>query len=198
MAEVITDGTGTGYDAKVDNTNRLHTHAVTENKVEYASSRGDSYNINSGTMELTTANESSVLYFKNNGNYESHIASIGFLLGNSTGGSGDFNIAIVKNCSLGTLVSDAIDVAINQNKNVGSSQQLTIDAYKGGEGKTLEDGTDLYYSLVAGSGRPYVISTGTVVIPKGGSIGVKVTPQTGNTSMNLQVFLSVTEYKIDS
>ena len=73
-----------------------------------------------------------------------------------------------------------------------------MQAYKGGEGKTLTDGIDTYYSLIAGSARPYIIATGTIVIPKGGSIGVKMTPQASNTAMNVQVFLSVTEYKIDN
>ena len=30
MAETIIDGTGSGYEVKVDSTNRLHVHSVTE------------------------------------------------------------------------------------------------------------------------------------------------------------------------
>lgn len=197
MAEQILDGTGTGKKAKVDTTNRLHTHAVSESLIEYASSQGDSYNINTGTMSLTTDTESALIYVKNNNDAELHIASIGYLMGNSTGGTGDISITVLRNPTLGTVVSDAIGVDINQNKNVGSSKELNIDAYKGGEGKTITDGTPFYYSLIAGSARGYVIATGTIVIPKGGSIGVKLTPQTSNTSMDMQVFMSVTEYKID-
>ena len=196
MAETIIDGTGKGFEAKVDSNNKLSVYSVSENKVEFAASNGDSYNINTGTLVLTSAIESSLLYLKNNGDSDLHIASIGFLLGNSTGGAGDLNVTVVKNCTLGTVVTDEVVVDINQNKNTGSSQELVADIYKGGEGKTITNGTDLYYSLVAGAGRPYVISTGTVAIPKGSSIGIKLTPQTGNTSMSLQVFLSVTEYKI--
>lgn len=198
MAETIIDGTGKGFEVKVDNTNRLHTHSVSETIVEYSASQGDSYNINTGLLNLTSGSQSAVLYLKNNGNDDIHIASFGFLMGNSTGGSGDVLITIVKNCTAGTVISDAVNVDINTNKNVGSSKELTVDAYKGGEGKTILDGTDLYYSLVAGSARPYVINTGTVVVPKGGSIGIKITPQSGNTSMNIQVFISLTEYKIDA
>jgi hypothetical protein len=198
MAESIIDGTGSGIEAKVDKTNRLHVHSVSEGLVEFAASNGDSYNINTGTIALTSANESSLLYFKNNGEFEVHISAIGFLMGNSTGGVGDVNITVVKNASLGTVISDAVNVAINENKNTGSSQSLVLDVYKGGEGKTITNGVDTYYSLIAGSARPYVITTGTIVIPKGGSIGVKMTPQTSNSAMNVQVFMSLTEYKIDS
>jgi len=196
MAETIIDGTGKGFEVKVDSNNKLAVYSVSENKVEFAASNGDSYNINTGTLVLTSAIESSLLYLKNNGDFDLHLASIGFLIGNSTGGAGDLNVTVVKNCTLGTVVTDEVVVDINQNKNTGSSQELVADIYKGGEGKTITNGTDLYYSLVAGAGRPYVISTGTVAIPKGSSIGIKLTPQAGNTSMSLQVFLSVTEYKI--
>jgi hypothetical protein len=197
MSEQIIDGTGTGKKAKVDSQNRLHTHSVTEGLVEHASSNGNSYNINTGTITLTSANESGLLYLKNNSDSDIHIASIGYLMGNSTGGTGDINITVLRNPSLGTVVSDEVLVSINENKNVGSSKELTADIYKGGEGKTITDGTPLYYSLVAGSARGYVIATGTIVVPKGGAIGVQLTPQTGNTSMGVQVFMSVTEYKID-
>ena len=198
MAEQIIDGTGTGRKAKVDAANRLHTHSVTENLIEYAASQGDSYNINTGTIALTSANESSLLYLKNNSDYEIHIASIGYLMGNSTSGTGDVLTEVLRNPTLGTVVSDAVNASIIQNKNVGNSKELTADIFKGGEGKTFTDGTPFYYSLLAGSARGYVIATGTVVIPKGGSIGIKLTPQTSNSAMNVQVFMSVTEYKLDN
>ncbi len=61
MAEEIKDGTGTGKKVKVDAQNRLHTHSVTEGLVEHASSNGNSYNINTGTMTLTTGKESGLI-----------------------------------------------------------------------------------------------------------------------------------------
>ena len=110
MAETIIDGTGSGYEVKVDSTNRLHVHSVTEGLVEFAASNGDSYNINTGSIVLTSANESSLLFFKNNGDFEVHISTIGFLMGNSTGGTGDVNITVTKNSTLGTVITDAVDV----------------------------------------------------------------------------------------
>ena len=197
MAEQILDGTGSGRKAKVDSGNRLHTHSVTETIAENASENGEAFNVNTGTINLTTANESGVLYFKNNGDKPIHIISIGYLLGNSTGGSGDVTLKVTKNSTAGTVISDAVPVPILENKNVGSSNVLDVNAYKGAEGKTITDGDDFYYSLLAGAARPYVIATGTLVVPKGGSIGVLVTPQSGNTSMNVQIFLSIIEYTLD-
>jgi hypothetical protein len=197
MSEQIIDGTGTGKKVRVDNANRLHTHSVNETLIEYAASQGDSYNINTGTINLTSATESALLYFKNNGNNDVHIASVGYLIGNSTGGTGDLQTKVIKNPTTGTIISGAVNVGINSNKNAGSSKVMDIDAFKGAEGNTFTDGTDFYYSLLSGAAKTYVIATGTVVLPKGSSIGVSVTPQASNTSMDVQIFMSVTEYKLD-
>lgn len=197
MGEVILDGSGKGYEAKVDKSLRLHTHSVSETVGESASEAGDSYNINTGSINLTTTNESAILYFKNNGDFNLRITTIGFLIGNSTGGSGDFNLRVDKGSFGGTIITNAVDVAINQNKNVSSSNILTAEAFLGVEGDTGIGGTMLYNSLLAGSGRIYSIATGDVTLPKGGSITVFATPQAGNTSTNIQVFLAVTDYKLN-
>lgn len=196
MAEEIIDGTGSGKRAQVDKSNRLHVHSVGETIAENASQNGDSYNINTGLITMTDATDSSLLYFKNQGENDLQISAVGYLLGGSTGGSGNIFATIVKNPTGGTIVSDAIDVAINQNKNAGSSNMLNVLAYKGGTGKTSTGGQDFYYSLIPSAGRTYVVATGNIVLPTGSSIAVKVQPQTGNTSMDVQIFLAVTEYKL--
>lgn len=194
MAEQIEDGTGKGYRAKVDSENRLNVYSVSESILERAAEEGKSFNINTGTINLTSANKSAILYLKNNGDEEIVISSIGFLLGNSTGGSGDLIPEVIKNPTSGTIVSGATNVDINVNKNFGSSITLEVDAFKGAEASTITDGVVVYNSLLSGSARTYVISTGSIVLPKGSSIGVNLTPQTGNTSMNVQVFLSLIMY----
>ena len=196
MAEEIIDGTGSGKRAKVDNNNRLFVHSISETISENASQGGDAYNINTGTVTLTNDTETPVLYFKNIGDNDIQVSAIGYLLGNSTGGTGNVNLRVLKNPTGGTIISDAIDVAIKENKNAGSSNQIDANAYVGATGKTITGGTDFYISLLAGAARPYVIATGNVVLPTGASIAVQVTPQSGNTSMDLQVFLSVTEYTL--
>lgn len=197
MAEQILDGSGTGKRARVGSKNKLHTFSVSETIGEHASVNGDSYNINTGNLTLTSGNESGLLFFENSGDNDIHIISIGYLMGASTGGSGDILATVLRNPMSGTVVSDAINVDININKNASSSKNLSVKAYKGGEGKTFTDGEDFYYSLIPSAGRGYVISTGSIVLRKGASIGIKFTPQTGNTSMDMQVFLSVIEYTLD-
>ena len=197
MAEIIADGTGKGYQAQVDEKNRLRTLSVGRTIAEDAAKSGDSYNINTGTITLTSANQSGVLYIKNNGDNDVIIAQVGYLFGNSTGGSGDLNAKLVFNPTGGDVISNATNVDININKNAGSSKSLSVDAYKGAEGGTLTGGDDAYLSLLPGDGRSYVINTGSIHLPKGSSLGVLLTPQSGNTSVGVQVFLAIIEDTIN-
>lgn len=197
MAETIIDGTGNGKKVRVDSRNRLHTHSVSETVGESASGNGDTYNINTGTISLTTANESALLYLKNNGDFPLRITTIGFLIGNSTAGTGDLNLSVDKNSIAGTIISGASVVDINQNKNVTSSKSLTVDVFKGAEGNTATGGAETFKTLLSDSAVTYTIMTGDITIPKGGSITVFATPQASNTSMGIQVFLAVTDYKLD-
>ena len=187
----ITDGSGSGYGAKVDNHFRLYTDAVTQSTVEQAAQNGDSFNVNTGTISLTSDDERALIYLKNNGDEDIVIATIGYLLGNATGGSGDLLATVLRNPTAGTIVSGATAVDIIANKNFGSSATLEADAYKGSSSTTLTDGTVAYYSLLSAAGRSYAISTGDVVIPKGSSIGINFTPATGTTALNVQVFFSL-------
>lgn len=186
-----------GDKAVVTSEGLLRTYSVSESIVENAAENGNSFNINTGTINLTgNATKSAVLYLKNNGSLDLHIATVGYLLGNSTSGTGDLTLEAVRNPTGGTIVSGATNVDINVNKNAGSSDTLTVDAFKGAEGLTLTGGETWYTSLLAGAARPYAIATGTLVITPGSSIGVNITTQASNTSMNAQVFLSLIKYTI--
>jgi len=187
----IIDSTGTKTGAKVDVGNRLFTNALTVEEQSEAAGNGESFNINTGDITLTSATESSVLYLKNNETRDLIISNIIYLFGASTGGSGDIVVTVVKNPTAGTVISDETAVDINSNKNFGSSITLAADVYKGAEAKTLTGGTDAFSSRIQDGKFPYVIGTGDVVLPKGSSIGFQVTPQTGNTSMILQIALAV-------
>ena len=196
MAEEI-QGTGkTGAQVNrvgVTNEKRIMTDALVESLLEHAASEGRSFNINTGTISLTTATKSAVLYLKNNGDNDLLIKSIGYLIGNSTNGVGDLIPEVIINPSEGTIVSDETPVDININKNFGSSKTLAVDAYKGGEGKTITDGGLAYGSLLSSDAVRYIIATGLIILPKGASIGINITPQASNTAMDLQVFMSVVE-----
>ena len=138
MSNMIQDGTGTGNMARVSD-NELHTRAVIETEEHDANEDGRAYNINTGIVNLTSGDASSVLYVKNNNDSQDLvIAAIAVGIDHSTGGSSTemCRVTIIRNPTSGTIVDDATDVAIKSNRNYGSSNTLTVDAYKGAEGKT--------------------------------------------------------------
>jgi hypothetical protein len=186
---VIIDGTGTGNQAKVDSEKRLRVFAVTQSGTIHNNLEENSYNLNTGLITLTSANESAVMYFKNNENNPYVITAVAVGLGPSTGGvatSIPF-ITVTRNPTGGTVVDDESAVSINSNRNFGSTNTLTADVYKGAEGKTLTGDVEHLLFYQATSGRLY--ATIDEVLPKGTSIGVKVTPPTSNTSMTCYVAL---------
>jgi hypothetical protein len=188
MSEIIRDGTGTGYVAKVDGNNRIHTEAVTIEAQEWHAIRGEGYNITSDTVNLTSANDSAVLYVKSNETLDLLISGLFYQLGASTGGSGEAVIDVDLNPTAGTIISDAT-AATSTNRNAGSTKTLVADVYKGGEGKTATGGTLLFSSYASGVSRVALSPVGGVVLPKGTSLAVRITPPASNTSLNVQVAL---------
>jgi hypothetical protein len=188
----IEDGTGQGYLAKVDSLNRIRTFSIIEPDVDAASELGNSYNFNTGIINLTSANKSAVFYVKNNGDNQLVVPTLFYLLGNSTGGSGDVLITVLRNPTAGTIISGASDMEMNGvNRNFGSSKGLTVDAYKGQEGSTFTDGDKVIESIFNQTPTRAAISVGAIVLPKGSSIGIDITPAAGNTSLDVEFAAAV-------
>jgi hypothetical protein len=183
----LENGGGSGYRAKVNKNNQLYVNSVSKAEERQATRDGRSYNINTGSIELTSANESAVLFLKNNEDQNLHITSIIAILGQSTGGSAtdDVIVEVLRNPTAGTVVSDATAVDVNSNRNFGSSNTLTADVYKGAETKTLTDGNQHILSLIAPGTR--VSFNIDEVLTKGSSIGVTLNPPASNTSMDVMV-----------
>lgn len=190
MTDTIKDGTGTGNRAKVDGGNRLHTFATTETGGTEAAIDGDLYNINTGTISLTSASESALLYMKNTDSASWIINRVFYNAGSSTGGAGDFLAEVVANPTSGTLVTAGTDFA-PYNLNFGSSKNLTSICKKGAEGSTITDGEVRVGTIIPTSGTRVLISFDSIILEPGSSIAVTITPQVGNTSMNIQVGLNI-------
>jgi hypothetical protein len=184
--EQIQDGTGKGYTAKVNSDNQLEVTSVSTQAEESASGKGFSYNINTGIITLTNATKTPVLYIKNNEGYDLVIGTLIYQTGASTGGSGNILVDVFRNPTLGTIVSNASAVEMNINRNFGSSRALAVNAYKGATGNTMTDGTKAFESILATATQRIAVSTGAIIIPKGSSIGINITPPTGNTSMAVE------------
>ena len=179
----IIQDSSTGKTARVNLDNTLAVHSISLTEAEHASDLGDSYNINSGLITLTSAGESGIIYFKNNEDRNIHIDSIIIILGNTTGGAttDSTRVRIYANPTTGTLISTALAADIVQNRNLGATSALAADTYKGAEGNTITDGDNLLESLLSPGNR---VAFGLdLTLPKGKSIGVSLEPNDSNTSM---------------
>ena len=153
--EIKNGGAGPDIGAHVDQNNQMHVKAIDQTVIQDATSKGNSYNINTGTIGLTNSTASSVLYFKNDEdpvNGESTIVIDAIAIGIGDGGTKDEKsiITIVRNPTAGTTVSNANNVDMNQNRNFGSTNTLssTTLAYKGAQGETLTDGDDFACNFI--------------------------------------------------
>lgn len=185
--ESIVDGTGSSYEAKVDSDNRLAVSAVQRDLSSEAARLGRNYNVNTGAITLTSANQSAVAYIKNNDDLDYIITEILVILGASTGGTGDLTVEIVANPTTGTIVSGATNMDIIANRNFGSTRPFNGLAYKGAEGNTITNGTDFSSTTRSSAGQVITFDADVIELPKGSSIGVNVTPQASNTSMAVRV-----------
>ena len=186
MTIILKDGTGTGNTAKVDVKNRIRAFSTVETGGTEAAFSGDLYNVNTGTIVLTSATESALVYMSNTDDVPWIFNRVFYNAGPSTGGAGDFRADVIANPTAGTLIS-AGTALTPHNLNFSSSKGLTATTLKGAEGSTITDGTVRVSTIIPASGTRVLIAFDSIILEPGSSIAVAITPQTGNTSMNIQV-----------
>ena len=190
LVYIIKDGSGTGNTAMVDDKNRLRTMATIETGGTDAALVGDLFNINTETINLTSSGASSLLYIKNTNLVPWIVDRVFYNAGESTGGTGDFLAEVIANPKEGTLISAGVAL-IAHNLNFGSNKVLAADLLKGAEGSTITDGVVRVSTIIPTSGSRVLIAFDAIVMPAGSSLAIKITPQTGNTSMNIQVGINL-------
>ena len=185
--EQIQDGTGKGNLAKVDNDNRLYTNNVNREEVELAIYLGNGYNINTGLVDITNAStENAICYIENIGSEDIIINEILIILGASTGGSGDGTLKVYRNPTTGTIISNAINVESNVNRNFGSSNLLNVKAYKGATGNTLSGGS-VFGSTTRSTASVIDFTSTPLLLKTGNSIGLTWSAAVGNTSQSVRI-----------
>ena len=188
MSFIITDGAGTGKVAKVNQKNRLNVNAEILGAREVAALDGAAFFISAEGVTLTSDSESAVFYYKNTGTEDLILVTALINASASTGGSGLLASTVLRNPTAGTIVDNAV-AASQRNFNFGSSSLLTGDLFKGVEGDTFTDGTVFTTSNLS---APIFLTTSIVtVLTPGTSVGLNVTPPTGNTSMDVTIGFSV-------
>lgn len=176
---MITDGTGGGYKAGVDSTNRLRVTSVTHTAFEEAAEEGRAFNLNTEDISLTGAvsGDQGLLYIKNN--EVGDLALVGWFIGirnlDTAGRSGSDThlFKLVTNPTGGTLISDASEGFI-ANRTLGSPRTFDFDVYKAtGPSKTVTggDAVPVLYQY-HNSGRTF--GTVTLILPRGSSLAITV------------------------
>jgi hypothetical protein len=185
MGLVIKDGR-TGNTGRVDGNQRLHVASITEEEKDHANESGEKFNVNTGDITLTNATKTTVLYLKNNDDDPLIVTSLIYNLGNTTSGTGDVVIDIVRNPTTGDIITNKNAVEMESNQNYGSNEVMTIDAYKGATGETAVNGSKSVSTRSASNTGRIVIALGSVRLEKGSSLAVDYTPPTSNTSQICQ------------
>lgn len=181
MATTIQDGTGTKLKLKVTNANRALVQSVVITEEDDAITRGEGYQIASGTQSFTGATETGILYIKNNDDRDFVLDRAVLILGSAVGAGStdDWTFTVLRNPTAGTTITNESNAGIS-NSNHGSANMPSVDAYKGSEGDTITDGS--------GAAQPIKQSIDRIILPlgrrlpKGTTIGFRITPPAGTTS----------------
>jgi len=177
---VIEDGSGDSYTAKVDSDQRLNTKSVIQSRVSDVSKReGNSFLLASGFVSLTTTGSfNGMLYLKNTSDDDLYIATIR----TCSDTAGNLQVKIIKNPTLGTLISDA-NVALKASSNYGSSKEFGGLVYSAsGDGKTVTDGDDSTTFINHSPGHSIQEYQGAIIIPKGKSMAIVTKPSVATTA----------------
>jgi len=185
----IESGSGNGNEAKVGTDLRLYTQTVSESENQHALDLGNAYNINTGVVSI--AAETGMLYLKNNEDKNLYIEAVAVGIG-----AGTFNttasamVTVIRNPTTGTLIeSTPTNVDMSVNRNFGTSNTLTADAYKAGaSADTITNGDDLAIIAMANAQSRLYAGIG-LELQKGNSIGIKVDPNLSSGSANVYVAL---------
>jgi hypothetical protein len=176
---ILKDGTGTGNTAKVSG-NRMFSHTITESEGVHATEKGDAFNINTGTIGLTSTTASGVFFLQNNDARDLIIEAIAVGIGSAGTVTDSSEIKVIQNP---TSVDFSTDVDMNANRNFGSSKTLSSLAYKGVEGSTVTGGTEVALFYQAKGGR--LFAPIDLVLTKGDSLAITIDTQTTSGTTNI-------------
>lgn len=184
---VIKDGTGTGYQVGVDESNRLQVKATTLDEERFSAGSGDSFAFSSNLVSFTAATDSAILWIKNEDSRPLVIDRARVMLGTVTGGTGDWTLRFIRNGTTGTVITNAVAAGVT-NTNHGSSKEPIGDFYRGVQGDTLTDGTGAPFPIKsAGDGQ--LVFDLVRVLTTGASLGVRLQPPTSTTAATANVVL---------
>lgn len=186
MATTIQDGTGTGQMLKINHHNRLLSEAVILTNEDHSIAVGNGYQISTNLVTFTGANASAIMFTKNNDDRDFVLDRAVLVLGTAVGATAtaDWTMEVLRNPTAGTIVTNALGAMIS-NSNHGSANTPDGLFYKGIESDTLTDGMGVTQPLKQ-SNDIVGLHIGRR-LPKGTSIGFRITPPAGTTSATCNI-----------
>jgi hypothetical protein len=171
---ILEDGQGTGKKAGINGRNEVKTFSITESEAQASTFLGDAYNINSGDVTGLTAGDATLLYLKNDEDYDIIIEAVAIGLRGFTGLTDMAQITLIQNPTAGDIITDATPVSMNANRNFGSSKTLknTTLTYKGKAAGTITGGNDAIYFYSGNNSR--LFANIGIELPRGSSLAIKV------------------------
>ena len=190
MGGLIEDGTGFNGFLGVDFNNRVLGFNEERTFIDMSAEVGDRYNINTGKINITAANDTPILYIKNNSLFDMVVTSVVLNLG-ANNGSGDGFFKIEKNVSSATFITNAVPASAKSNMNHGTNKIFNFDTYIGDDTDTWTGGSAVFDGLInSGVGR-HVISNSSMVLPKGASMTVIWKPPAGNSDQDVNAAAAI-------
>lgn len=174
MSQMILDGTGKAYKAKVNKDNRLETFSINEERIADVSKSGYSFLLASDFVSLTTTGAfNGIIYIKNNSSTKDlFIKTIRVC----SDGSGSVQCRIIRNPTTGTLISDA-NKAEQLSSNAGSNVTFDGLAYAAsGDAKTVTDGSNWTQFINRSPGHSIQDYQGAILLPNGQSMALTAKP----------------------
>ena len=182
MPDTIRDGKGKGYLAAVNADNQLITRSTAVEQRLHSSIDGHYFEATTGQIDVTTANETPMIYIKNQSTDSDEVIVIDRVFidtWDSTGGSGGGTIMYYRN----PTISGGTDI-IPVDSNYGSGNVM-VGTFKKSM-TTLTDGNTWWWGNV-GEDAGMVVEEGRIVIPPGYSMGISYTAPASNTSQYVAI-----------
>lgn len=183
---ILVDGTGKGYEAKVDQSNRLWTKSISITEQGQYSLDGYGYNLNTGEISITADTESALAYLKYNGATKIHVDALAVGVGKAASSTDSVKITMIRNPTGGTIVDNAVVGDQNQNRNFGSTRVLLANWYKGVLGDTLTGGAEIATFYQGHGGRLYAGID--FILESSNTLGLKIQP---NSTATFNIYLAL-------
>lgn len=178
----IADGSGRGFEAAVDSTNRLLVESIALNIREEAVLEGASFELG-GLVTLTGTSETAVIFVENQQDRTIVLDRFEFSSPESTGGTSD---AMLLTLYTGpSAITNSTPGGVG-NSNFGSALAIPVDVQLGnGSTSAVTGGSAFGSSYVRLVGQS--MFNGPWAVPRGNTFALTATPPAGNTSLPFTV-----------